>query len=307
MAYAGNIEVYQELLKEDRLTSRLCVYISIEEMDLYQKFRLSIPAENTFLKIGGLKGFVDGSLGSSTALFFEPYADDPDKTGLLHSQMFPEGIMERRIMEADRAGLQVAVHAIGDKANHVLLDIMERTITQGGERDRRWRIEHAQHLLPGDMGRMARLRIIASVQPYHAIDDGRWAEKKIGRERCKTTYAFQSLLEKGAVLACGSDWTVAPLDPLTGIYAAVTRRTLDGRHPEGWFPEQKIPLEEAVKGYTLNGAYAEFSESIKGSVEAGKLADLVVLTQNIFDIPPEEIRNTRVRMTIVSGKIVFRK
>ena len=307
MAYAGNIEVYQELLKEDRLTSRLCVYISIEEMDLYQKLRLSIPAENTFLKIGGLKGFVDGSLGSSTALFFEPYADDPDKTGLLHSQMFPEGIMERRIMEADRAGLQVAVHAIGDKANHVLLDIMERTITQGGERDRRWRIEHAQHLLPGDMGRMARLRIIASVQPYHAIDDGRWAEKKIGRERCKTTYAFQSLLEKGTVLACGSDWTVAPLDPLTGIYAAVTRRTLDGRHPEGWFPEQKIPLEEAVKGYTLNGAYAEFSESIKGSVEAGKLADLVVLTQNIFDIPPEEIRNTRVRMTIVSGKIVFRK
>ncbi|MBA7650518.1 N-substituted formamide deformylase [subsurface metagenome] len=307
MAYAGNIEVYQELLKEDKLTSRLCVYISIEEMDRYQKLRLSIPAENTFLKIGGLKGFVDGSLGSSTALFFEPYADDPDKTGLLHSQMFPEGIMERRIMEADRAGLQVAVHAIGDKANHVLLDIMERTITQGGERDRRWRIEHAQHLLPGDMERMARLRIIASVQPYHAIDDGRWAEKKIGRERCKTTYAFQSLLEKGAVLACGSDWTVAPLDPLTGIYAAVTRRTLDGRHPEGWFPEQKISLEEAVKGYTLNGAYAEFSESIKGSVEAGKLADLVVLTQNIFDIPPEEIRNTRVHMTIVSGKIVFRK
>jgi len=307
MAYAGNIEVYKELLKEDRLTSRLCVYMSIEEMDLYQKLRLSIPAENTFLKIGGLKGFVDGSLGSSTALFFEPYADDPDKTGLLHSQMFPEGIMERRILEADKAGLQVAVHAIGDKANHVLLDIMERAIAQGGERDRRWRIEHAQHLLGGDMERMARLRIIASVQPYHAIDDGRWAEKKIGKERCKTTYAFQSLLEKGAVLACGSDWTVAPLDPLTGIYAAVTRRTLDGRYPEGWFPEQKIPLEEAVKGYTLNGAYAEFSESIKGSLEAGKLADLVVLTQNIFDIPPEEIRNTRVRMTIVNGKIVFRK
>jgi predicted amidohydrolase YtcJ len=151
---------------------------------------------------------------------------------------------------------------------------------------------------------MAKLRIIASVQPYHAIDDGRWAEKKIGKERCRTTYAFQSLLEKGAVLACGSDWTVAPLDPLTGIYAAVTRRTLDGKHPEGWFPEQKISLEEAVKGYTLNGAYAEFSERIKGSVEAGKLADLVVLTQNIFEIPPEEIQNTRVKMTIVNGKII---
>ena len=307
MAYAENIQVYRELQKEDRLTSRLCVYLSIEEMDLYQKLRSGIPPENTFLKIGGLKGFVDGSLGSSTALFFDPYADDPDKTGLFHSQMFPEGIMERRIMEADKAGLQVAIHAIGDRANHVLLDIMERAIAQGGKRDRRWRIEHAQHLLPGDIERMARLRIVASVQPYHAIDDGRWAEKKIGKERCRTTYAFQSLLEKGIILACGSDWTVAPLDPLTGIYAAVTRRTLDEKHPEGWFPEQKIPLEEAVRAYTLNGAYAEFSESIKGSVEAGKLADLVVLTQNIFRIHPEEIRNTKVQMTIVNGKIVYRK
>jgi predicted amidohydrolase YtcJ len=307
MASADNIEVYHELLKKDRLTSRLCVYVSIEEMDLYQKLRLNIPAGNTFLKIGGLKGFVDGSLGSSTALFFESYVDNPDKTGLFHSQMFPEGIMERRIMQADRAGLQVAIHAIGDKANHILLDIMEKAISQGGERDRRWRIEHAQHLLPEDIERIAKLNIIASVQPYHAIDDGRWAEKKIGRERCQTTYAFQSLLEKGTALACGSDWAVAPLDPLTGIYAAVTRQTLDGRHPEGWFPEQKIPLEEAVKGYTWNGAYAEFSESIKGSAEAGKLADLVVLTQNIFSIPPEEIQNTKVQMTIVNGKIVFRK
>ena len=303
MAYAGNIEIYQELLKERRLTSRLCVYISIEEFDLYQKLMPETLKGSTFLKIGGLKGFVDGSLGSSTALFFEPYADDAEKTGLFHSQMFPEGVMERRIPEADKAGLQVAIHAIGDKANHVLLDILEKAMVQGGERDRRWRIEHAQHLLSEDIDRMAKLRIIASVQPYHAIDDGRWAEKKIGKERCRTTYAFKSLLEKGAVLACGSDWTVAPLDPMTGIYAAVTRRTLDGKHPEGWFPEQKIPLEEAVRGYTLNGAYAEFSERIKGSIEAGKLADLVVLTQNIFEIPPEEIQKTRVKMTILNGKI----
>jgi len=307
MATAENIEVYQELLKEKRLTSRLCVYISIQEIDLYQKLISETPLENTFLKIGGLKGFVDGSLGSSTALFFEPYTDDPEKTGLFHSQMFPEGIMERRVMEADKAGLQVAIHAIGDRANHVLLDILEKAMAQGGERDRRWRIEHAQHLLSEDIERMAKLKIIASVQPYHAIDDGRWAEKKIGKERCRTTYAFQSLLEKGTVLACGSDWTVAPLDPLTGMYAAVTRRTLDGKHPEGWFPEQMLTLEEAVKGYTLNGAYAEFSESIKGSIEARKLADLVVLTQNIFEIPPEKIQDTRVQMTIVNGKIVYRK
>ncbi len=304
MAYAVNIEVYQELLKERKLTSRLCVYISIEEIDLYQKLMAETLEGSAFLKIGGLKGFVDGSLGSSTALFFEPYADDPEKTGLFHSQMFPEGIMERRILEADKAGLQIAIHAIGDKANHVLLDILEKAIAQGGERDRRWRIEHAQHLLSEDIERMAKLGIIASVQPYHAIDDGRWAEKKIGKERCRTTYAFQSLLEKGTVLACGSDWTVAPLDPLTGIYAAVTRQTLDGKNPGGWFPEQKITLEEAIKGYTLNGAYAEFSEGMKGSIETEKLADLVVLTQNIFEIPPEEIKNTKVKITIVNGKII---
>jgi predicted amidohydrolase YtcJ len=307
MAYSENIEVYQELLKKKRLTSRLCVYISIEEIDLYQKLKSETLKGSAFLKIGGLKGFVDGSLGSSTALFFEPYADDSEKTGLFHSQMFPEGVMERRIMEADKIGLQVAVHAIGDKANRVILDIFEKVMAQGGDRERRWRIEHAQHLLREDIERMAKLRIIASIQPYHVIDDGRWAEKKIGKERCQTTYAFRSLLEKGTVLACGSDWTVAPLNPLTGIYAAVTRRTLDGKNPGGWFPEQKISLEEAIKGYTLNGAFTEFSEQTKGSIEVGKLADLVVLTQNIFEIPPEEIQNAKVRKTIVDGKIVYRK
>ncbi len=307
MAYAENIEVYQELLKKNKLTSRLCVYISVEEFDLFQKFRSQLPGENTFLKIGGLKGFVDGSLGSSTALFFEPYADDAEETGLFHSQMFPEGIMKSRIMEADKAGLQVAIHAIGDRANHVLLNIMEKIIVQNGNRDRRWRIEHAQHLLPEDIGRMAKLGIIASVQPYHAVDDGRWAEKKIGKKRCETTYAFQSLLGKGTALACGSDWTVAPLDPLTGIYAAVTRRTLDGKNPEGWFPEQKISLEDAILGYTLNGAFAEFSEGIKGSIEAGKLADFVVLSRNIFEIPPEEIQSAEIKMTIFNGKVIYRK
>ncbi|MDH5704760.1 MAG: amidohydrolase [Candidatus Aminicenantes bacterium] len=307
MASAENLEVYQEFLRNKKLTARLYVYIPITEVEVYSRLRLKTPFGNDFLKIGGLKGFVDGSLGSSTALFFEPYADDPDMTGLFHSQMYPQGIMERRIMEADRAGLQVAIHAIGDKANHALLDIMEKIIARNGERDRRWRIEHAQHLLPGDIERIARLGIIASVQPYHAVDDGRWAESRIGRERCRTTYAFQSLLERGTVLACGSDWTVAPLDPLSGIYAAVTRRTLDGKNPEGWFPEQKISLEEAVKGYTLNGAFAEFSEAYKGSIEAGKLADLAVLTRNIFAVPPEEILNTKVKMTIFNGEIVYRE
>jgi len=307
MAYAENFEVYQELLRQNKLTARLYVYIPITEVEIYARLKLKAPFGNNLLKIGGLKGFVDGSLGSSTALFFDPYTDNPRKKGLLHSQMFPEGIMEKRIIQADKAGLQVAVHAIGDKANNILLDIFERIITQNGERDRRWRIEHAQHLLPQDIERIANLGIIASIQPYHAIDDGRWAERKIGRKRCQYTYAFKSLVEKGVVLACGSDWTVAPLDPIGGIYAAVTRQTLDGKHPEGWFPEQKISLEEAIRGYTLNGAYAEFSENLKGSVEKGKLADLVVLSRNIFKIQPDEIQKTEVKMTIFNGKVIFKK
>jgi predicted amidohydrolase YtcJ len=307
MASVSDFEVYQELLRLNKLTARLYVYIPITEVETYARLKLKTPFGSEFLKIGGLKGFVDGSLGSSTALFFEPYTDDPKKYGLLHSHMYPEGIMEKRLMLADQSGFQVAIHAIGDKANHIILDIFEEVAAQHGERDRRWRIEHAQHLLPEDMERLGKLNIIASVQPFHAIDDGRWAEKKIGEKRCQYTYAFQSLLEKGVLLACGSDWYVAPLDPLTGIYAAVTRQTTDGKSPQGWIPKEKITLEEAIKGYTLNGAYAEFSEKIKGSVERGKVADLVVLNQNIFKIPPEEIIKTKVRMTIIDGKIVYRR
>jgi len=306
MAYGtGNLTVYRELLDSGKLTCRIFLYVPIVEVDAFSRLSLKRPFGNDFLKIGGLKGFVDGSLGSSTALFFEAYTDDPKVSGLFHPDMIPEGIMEQRIRAADAAGLQVAVHAIGDKANAVLLDIFEKVIDQNGPRDRRWRIEHAQHLRPQDMERMARLGIIASVQPYHAIDDGRWAEQKIGPERCRTTYAFRSLLDKGVRLAAGSDWTVAPLDPLAGIYAAVTRRTTDGKHPEGWYPEQKISLEEVLRAYTTNGAYAEFAEMSKGRIKEGFLADLVVLNRDIFKIAAEEIAEARVKTTIVGGRIVF--
>lgn len=307
MAYTDNFEVYQELLKAKKLSARLYVYIQITDIDLYTRLKLKTPFGNDFLKIGGLKGFVDGSLGSSTALFFQPYSDNPEKTGLLFSHMFPEGIMEKRLMQAENAGLQVAIHAIGDKANHIILDIFEKVMVESGERDRRWRIEHAQHLTPEDIERMGRLGVVASVQPYHAIDDGRWAEKKIGRKRAQFTYAFKSLLDSGAILACGSDWAVAPLDPIKGIYAAVTRQTLDGKNPGGWFPEQKISLEEAIEGYTINGAFTEFAEDIKGSIEEGKLADLVVLNQNLFEIPLEKIVETEVKKTIFNGKIIYEK
>jgi predicted amidohydrolase YtcJ len=254
-----------------------------------------------WLRVGGLKGFVDGSLGSHTAAFHAPFNDAPNDRGLFVNT--PEDLY-RWISGADKAGLQVMVHAVGDRANSVLLDIFERVIGENGSRDRRFRIEHAQHLTPSDIPRFAKLGVIASMQPYHAIDDGRWAEKYIG-DRIKTTYAFRSLLHAGAMLAFGSDWFVAPPTPLEGIYAAVTRRTLDEHNPGGWVPEQKISVEEALRAYTAGAAHASFDESRLGVLSAGRLADLVMLDRNIFDMPPEEMRNVRVLLTVVGGQKVF--
>src|SRR4030095_16086813 len=192
------------------------------------------------LRIGGLKGFADGSLGSTTALFYDRYSDAPNTSGIASDEMYPEGAMLGRVREADKAGLQVMIHAIGDKANDLILSMYEKVEREDGNRDRRFRIEHAQHLRAQDIVRFARDGVVASMQPYHAIDDGRWAEKRIGKERAKTTYAFRSLLDSGATLAFGTDWTVAPLNPMFSVYGAVTRRTIDGKNPKGWVPEQKI-------------------------------------------------------------------
>ncbi len=257
------------------------------------------------LRIGGLKAFSDGSLGSSTALFFEPYTDTPDTCGLPGPDMFPEGMLLKRVLAADRAGLQVFIHAIGDRANEQILNVYREVAAANGPRDRRFRIEHAQHLRSSEIPRFGREHVIASMQPYHAIDDGRWCQQRIGKERCQGTYAFRSLLETGATLAFGSDWTVAPLDPMTGVYAAVTRRTLDGKHPAGWFPEQKLTVEETVCAYTIGSAYAEFADHIKGTITPGKLADLVMLDRDIFEIDPGEILNTRVMATVADGRVVY--
>jgi predicted amidohydrolase YtcJ len=256
-----------------------------------------------WLRVGGLKGFVDGSLGSHTAAFHQPFNDAPKDKGLLVNT--PEDLYSW-ISGADKAGLHVMVHAIGDRANGLLLDIYERVQREHGARDRRFRIEHAQHLASSDIPRFAQLGVIASMQPYHAIDDGRWAEKFIG-DRIKTTYAFRSLLEGRARLAFGSDWFVAPPTPLEGIYAAVTRRTLDDRNPGGWVPEQKIGLENALRAYTATAAFASFDEERKGMLKPGQAADLVMLDRNLFEIAPEEIRNVKVTLTMVAGRPVYRR
>ncbi len=256
---------------------------------------------DSWLRIGGLKGFVDGSLGSHTAAMLAPFTDTPADSGFLVES---EKDLYSWTSEGDKAGLQLIVHAIGDRAIRTQLDIFERVASENGARDRRFRIEHAQHIDPADIARFGRLGVIPSMQPYHAIDDGRWAEKVIGAERSKGTYAFRSLIDSGARLAFGSDWFVAPPAPLEGIYAAVTRRTLDDKHPEGWVPAQKIGVEDALRGYTINGAYASFEEGINWSLERGKLADLVVIDRDLTTIAPEMIREAKVLMTIVGGRIV---
>ncbi|MEJ7759687.1 MAG: amidohydrolase [Gemmatimonadaceae bacterium] len=255
-----------------------------------------------WVRIGGLKGFVDGSLGSHTAAMLAPYSDTPADSGFL---VETEKDLYQWASAGDKAGLQMIVHAIGDRAIRTQLDVFERVARENGPRDRRFRIEHAQHIDPADIPRFARLSVIPSMQPYHAIDDGRWAEKVIGRERSKGTYAFRSLTDAGAKIAFGSDWFVAPPTPLEGIYAAVTRRTLDDMHPDGWIPEQKIGVEDALRAYTRNGAYASHEEEAKGSIERGKLADLVLIDRDLTSVAPEAIREASVLMTIVGGRVVY--
>lgn len=301
------LRVYQTLLARGELTVRISGHQPLATWQRLAAVGLRADFGGEKLHIGALKGFADGSLGSTTALFFEPYLDAPNTSGLANSEMIPESKMQAHILGADRAGLQVAVHAIGDKANHTVLGMYEEAARQNGARDRRFRIEHAQHLRMEDIPRFGTLHVIASMQPYHCIDDGRWAEKRIGPERAEGTYAFRALLDSGAVLAFGSDWDVAPMQPLMGIYAAATRRTLDGKHPDGWVPEQKISVAEAIRAYTMGSAYASFDEKIKGSIEPGKLADMVVVSDDILSIPAVEIEKTRVETTVFDGKVIYHR
>jgi predicted amidohydrolase YtcJ/beta-lactamase class A len=301
----SDIEVYKKLRDSGALSVRVYARTPMSQWKRQAEMVARQGAGDDWLRLGGLKAFMDGSLGSTTALFFEPFTDAPSTSGLMVDDNIPEGKLKQNIKEADKAGLQCSIHAIGDKANNILLNYFEDVAKENGARDRRFRIEHAQHLLARDIPRFAKLGVIASMQPYHAIDDGRWAEKRIGPVRIKTTYAFRSLLDSGATLVFGSDWFVAPLSPILGIHAAVTRQTIDGKNPAGWVPEEKISVDEAVRAYTAGAAYAEFAEKNKGTLEIGKLADVVVLSQDIFKIKADEIQKTKVTHTIVGGRVVY--
>lgn len=310
------LEIYEDLRQAGELTVRVHFRPQLEEWKKWAERDVKVGSGDAWIRLGSVKGHIDGIMGTKTARFFEPYSDDAANRGRWRRLMVDEqgevaeGKFLQYILEADRAGLQLTVHAIGDEANHLLLDYLEELNRVNGRRDRRFRIVHAQVLAPGDFRRLGELGAVAEVQPFHLSDDMRWMEERIGRERCRGAYAFKTIQEVGAVLSFGTDWpgTSAaeyPINPMLGLYAAVTRQTVTGEPAGGWFPEERIGIRDAIRAYTYNTAYAHFEEDIKGSIEVGKLADLVVLSRNLLEIPPHEILDTKVVYTLVGGKIAY--
>ncbi len=303
MSAGTDVGVFQELLRRGTLKTRIYGCSPLDDYKRWENTGVRSAFGDAMLRVGCLKSYADGSLGSTTAWFFDPYLDAPNSKGLAMADV--ETTMRKKIQDADTAGLQIRIHAIGDRANTAILEHFKAVDTANGAADRRFTIEHAQHVRLDDLKRFAGQKVVASMQPFHIIDDGRWAWKRLDEKRLKGTYAFRTILDSGGVLAFGSDSPVAPLNPLWGVYAAVTRRTLDDKNPGGWIPEQKISVEETVRAFTSGSAYAEFQEKVKGTLEVGKLADLVVLSDDIFSIDPVKIRDVKVLMTFVDGRLVY--
>ena len=300
----GDLAAFKRAHARNALTARIYAFVPLSTWKLLADTVRADGRGDDWVRWGGLKGFMDGSLGSTTAAFYDPYLDAPTTRGLLVTD--PD-TMRVRILSADSAGLQVGVHAIGDRANAELLGFYAEAARLHGARDRRFRIEHAQHLRQADIPRFGQQGVVPVMQPYHAIDDGRWAFKRLDTLRLRGTYAFRSLLASNAHLAFGSDWTVAPLSPILGIYAAVTRRTLDGKNPGGWFPEEKIGLEQALRAYTAGVAYAGFMENSTGTLRPEMLADIVLLDRDLFAVPPESLSAVHVQATIAGGRVVYQR
>lgn len=297
------LEIYKKLNAEGRLTLRVYAWLPIEGIDQYIKMGLRQGQGDDYLKVGFLKAFIDGTLGSGTALMFEPFADDPTKSGL---PQYPEEVFYDLLEKAYANDFQVGTHAIGDKGINWVLNAVERAQKKHGKKDLRFRVEHAQVIRPEDFPRFKELGVIASMQPTHCTTDMRFCEIRVGKERSRYAYAWRTLLDNGAVLAFGSDWPVEPLDPRRGLYSAVTRKNIEFDFPQGgWFPEQKLSLAEAIKYFTWGSAYASFEENLKGTLEPGKLADLTVFGRDIFSAEPKEILTAPVTYTIVGGKVVY--
>jgi predicted amidohydrolase YtcJ len=332
---APQLGAYQELRRRGELTARLLLRPQLWEAPHVAALGVSRAFGDEWLKFIGFKAWVDGIMGSSGALFFEPYAHDPGNRGYPRHIMFPEGAegaalrmtqgqrytdfgpgnLEKLIEQAADTGMPPHVHAIGDKANRILLDVYERVLTRRKmvDGDHRWRVIHAQVVHPDDFARFGALKLVAEVNPYHVSDDMRWMEERIGKERNQGAYAFRKLKDAGAVLIFGSDspGTNAaryPLSPVYGLYAAVTRQTLEGEPAGGWFPDQRLRIEEAIDAYTRAPAWASFEEDRKGTISPGKLADLAVFDTNLVDAgrsDPRALLRARVRYTIVGGRIVY--
>jgi len=317
------VDIYKELRQQGLMTARVRYRPPLDQWDSMAALGIRVGFGDEWIRFGAVKAWIDGIMGNSSARFYEPYTHNPSSRGIWRDIMFPferhpdhpeqmQSRLERLALEADNAGIQLTVHAIGDEANGYLMDMLERIITRNGEKDRRFRLVHAQVMTDRDIERGGKMNIVAEMQPYHTADDMRWMEERIGRERSRGAYAFRRIWDSGAVLSFGSDspGTNASryyLNPMLGLYAAVTRKTLSGQPEGGWFPQEKITVEEAIQAYTLNTAYAAYEEDIKGSITVGKLADVVVLSDNLLTMDPDDIKDVTVLMTVVGGQVVFEK
>lgn len=324
MSPLDQVDVYEYLRKKDQLSCRInfCPSRLIEYSNMvnngwvvnWDGAKGPQQAGDEWITFGTIKTHIDGIMGARTARFFQPYSDNIAENASWRgswrefSKDMPS--FKQMLLSADSVGIQLRVHAIGDQGNAILLDILDTLDIINGPKDRRFRLVHAQVLRPEDFSRFKGRNIVAEVQPYHVTDDMRWMEERIGYERCKGAYAFKTLEDNGCILSFGSDWpgtnaSYYPINPLTGLYAAVTRQTIKGEPTEGWFPDQRIPLEKALRAYTWGAAYSSFEENIKGTIEVGKLADLAVIDTDLFETNPSEWLKAKIAMTILDGKIIY--
>ncbi len=303
-SYGGwsDLETYRRAWKTDRMILRMYSFVPLATWERMDSFVQKNGRGDDILHWGGLKGYVDGSLGSTTAWFHQPYLDDPGTNGLFITDT---SLLRKWVLGADKAGLHLGVHAIGDKANDFILSVYDEAAKINGARDRRFRVEHAQHVRPETIDQFAKLGVIASMHPYHLYDDGIWAYKRLDTNRLKGTYAFKSMKDKGVKITFGSDWPVAPIDPVYGIYSAVTRITGDGKNPNGWYPNEKLSIEDALKAYTVTNAYASFLDGKIGMLKEGFYADFTILENNLFEVPKEKIKDIKAVRTVLKGKEVF--